>query len=467
MCIEKMDEVNYPYVVMVGQVESGKADVAKKLVHPEFVSSNCGNNPIKTSDLFWTFDGTIVICDVPEDLSESEIFVENIPLALALTFEPLSQILITVKANDDIYTVLENIRMYSETLLRLTHHDNQFVGALITDVDTISTWHPDELKLLAEKEVGLKCILFSKKDSLSTDIVKEFHKINGKKLNVLTSKLAVLELVDLSITGLRSSHDWRLKEIVNTFRLIKSQFQKSGFAVLKQLKADDPLSCYANLLFEFQAWTKDRTTFVCNHFENSRYLSSHEDEDDDEIHDMYMVTLENQIRHILFDLKMITKSYLVKRDVDPRRCPYCNEIWTKDIFEGCDGSSTCGNKQKFPDFQEFEFKPFGNYAFRWTLGSGLSIVPSIYELFPKNCKTYPIGTGCGRSITWNEMPQVELTEELLSAVAITLPSIKPTAKSETVTKQRILSPKSNKPRHTSSASSERGGKYVVFIGDVG
>ena len=452
-----MTEVNYPYVVLVGLAGSGKSEIAKKLAHPEFVSSNCWDSLNQTSDLFWTFDGTMVVCDVPEDLHESEIFYGNIPLSLALTFEPISQILITVKADDDINTVVENIRLYSETLLRLTNNDNQIVGVLINGLNKISSWHPNELRWLAEKELKLEHFIFS--NSLSTDIVEEIHNISDSKLSIPISKLADFDIIDVSFTGLRSSINWQVNRIVENFRHIKRQFQ-STHAVFNDYKSDN-----ADIMFEFQAWMKDRTTFACERLKNSKKITFYYDENDEDLLDQYMISMENQIRHILFDLKMITKSFLVERDVDPRRCPYCSEIWIKDVIQGCDGFTTCGNKQSRSDFREFEFERLGNYAFRWTPGSGLFIVPSDEVLLSENYRTRPTGFGCGRSLTWNEMPQVDLPKELLTVVSAVsvVPSIEPKEK-QSVSKTPIVPPNMIK---SIPATSKRGDNYVVFIGDVG
>ena len=416
-----------PYVVMVGQAGSGKSEIAKKLAHPDFVSRNSKGSSIQTSDLFWTFDGKMVLCDVPEDQPGSDVFKGNIPLALALTFEKVFLILISVKANND--AAFENIKMYFDGLSRLlglglgSRHQSivEILGVMITDADMISARHLHHLKQLADEKFNLRCILASRENLPDNGLLQEIRGLCSTKQTISTSQLAFYDLIKLptsTITNWQTNINWRLSQLVQEFKDISQKFKETSPKAEDGLKRKDSSIRNGDVLFEFQALMEDRLVIACNKLANSQRFKFHGQTA--QFEDIYMDTMVNQIRHILFDLKVATKKYLVERDVDPRRCPYCNEIWTKDVMSGCDGHSTCGQTSNcsLVDYNKPRgFAKLGKYAFNWTSGI-LLITLSSEPLFRKDRNICHIGSGCGRSINWQQMPQVDLGEEILLNVVL-------------------------------------------------
>ena len=416
--MDKMTEVNYPYAVLVGLAGSGKKEIARKLAHPDFVSSNGDGSGTLLSDLFWTYDESMVICDVPEDHPGSPIFKGNVPLALALTFEPVSLILITIKAEDDIHVVLANIKMYFDGLIGVCFNFKKIVGVMITGMDQILAWNRNELKSLVEKEFSLwliRCIIYIQGYHLcngGSSLTQEIREMCGTKYDVSTSMIVVSDLININLTRMEKSTIWRLNRLVADYRNITHQFSLMWHDLEKKVTEKNVGVKKGDILFEFQAWMKDRIYIAYNKLADSENFAF--EDYTAELEKLYLTSMGNQMEHILFGIKMKTKKYLVERDVDPRRCPYCNEIWTKDITMSCDGVATCGDPDKSFSLignYDKEFVQFGYYAFKFDACFGLRIQPCSKLTFYK--------IGCGRPINWAEIPQIYLPKELIGSIEAT------------------------------------------------
>ncbi|KAL5263476.1 hypothetical protein ACHWQZ_G008749 [Mnemiopsis leidyi] len=491
---------SYPYVLLVGQTGSGKSDIAKKLAHPEFVSSNIKGSGTQTSDLFWTYDRTMVICDVPEDQPGSQIFKGNASLALALTFEPVSRILVIVKAQADIYTVLENIKMYYNGFVSISYNLNRIVEIVITDMDKILTWQPRELISLIKTDhtirLILSSILFTEKVHLrdsDNSLLRDIRGICVEKFTIPTSMIVLSDLVDSNLSGWTHSTIWQLNQLVEDFKRITQKFSLIAQKVEEQLTLKDERIKKGDILFEFQTWMKDRMFIAYNKLADKQNFSF--EDETAELENVYLASMGNQMKHILFVVKMATKKYLVERDVDPRRCPYCNTVWTKIITENCDSATTCGtgnvDKTKTSSsVREYNFHKFGYYAFEWTPSRGLLIRPCTEV---RSCNDHR-NAGCGKSINWNEMPQIELPKKMMEVLATVLLAARrekfPKNEKISMPSETKVEPESHgllysDPTHSGknpieveqkpssikveSESKEkiRGENYVVFIGDVG
>ena len=56
---------NKPYIVLVGDVGSGKSTVVEKLTGETGLSSGGSGSKTQTTDYFWTEDGSLMISDTP------------------------------------------------------------------------------------------------------------------------------------------------------------------------------------------------------------------------------------------------------------------------------------------------------------------------------------------------------------------------------------------------------------------
>ena len=439
---------NYPYVVLLGPAGSGKTTFVRKLVHPECLSDVDNKRVTKLSRPFWTYDGSMVICDTPGTYSEVDKFVQNFEqIAAALTFNPVSQILIVVKADNQMHCVVKTIAMYLTNLLQVTH-DEKVLGVLVTNMDTVSNWYPEELRSLIQKKTKLDCILFCEKDTQKEVLLEEIRKRCIKTVYVSVFERSLRKSFDILIDDYKIDILWEISKSVLKFKDMKREFDE----IRKDYRGQDEI----NLIFEFKSWMEDNVELALNKLAKSFTFHGHKAE----IEEGLAITMRSQIGLILYDLRVDIAKSFVECKFDARRCPYCNEVWMKDTLEVySEGLSMCGDKPSpLVDSYDQRFGVLGTYTFR-TLSTTLYVLPT-NDMGRCAGKQSSQSSGCGRSIIWKNMPQVELPVEFSNSKIINMtdPEAKPIKPSERV-------PTGNFEPNTADWDSSE--KYVVMIGDVG
>ena len=150
-----------------------------------------------------------------------------------------------------------------------------------------------------------------------------------------------------------------------------------------------------------------------------------------------MANMTNQLRAVLYDIRMDTMGYAKNNNINGRvkRCPYCGEVWTlgETIFQanvlhtshhliavqGCEGGTYCGNNV-------FNIKEAANngvmatFTFRLRTGAELEsfTIENSGERKVRDVPATPGAkkAGCGRKINWSKMAPVDLPQELAEAV---------------------------------------------------
>ncbi|KAL5261985.1 hypothetical protein ACHWQZ_G007628 [Mnemiopsis leidyi] len=389
---------DYPYVVLVGDVGSGKSDIAKILAHPGHHDLNFDESKrtANSSNIFWTYDGSMVICDTPDNRAEEAKLTGNIYLAAALALKPVSQVLIVVRTHPDLDTVMASIRKYSEFLFRLDGFDKVMVGVIFQETDEVSNGNIDEICSQATSNLGIgNTILHSKtilqKENLlkhvkgfctaKTDIMDDFTKF--RKVFVIPDKYLEAQ----GITNLRDT-------------LIRNQEIRREFN--KHRKKWKENINYTNLLFEFQSWMRQRILKDCQ--KAIGYLAEYYETDLDEelgLHSM----VEQMMKLAIYDIYLDTAKRQITRDFDVRRCLFCNEYWTND--DGWD-SAICGYTLE----TRCKSDVLGTFTFRWH-NSNKELTVNLSHINEKreNIQISP-QFGCGRTIHWQSMPQVDLDPDL-------------------------------------------------------
>ena len=441
---------NYPYVVLLGPAGSGKSTFVRKLVHPECLSDVDNKSVTKLSRPFWTYDGSMVICDTPETDSEMDRFRYNyVHIAAALTFSPVSRILIVVKADIQMHSVLNTIIMYLKNLLLVTH-DKKVLGVLVTNMDTVSNWQPKELKSLVKEKLGLNCVIFSGADTSKEALLEEIKKSCFRTVRVTQSSINSLFDISLGMSDSKIRIICDMKESVQNFKKIKRQFDE----IRQKYEGQDEIE----LIFEFKTWMEDEIGFAVNKLADSNLFTFHGEQA--EIEEGLITTMKSQIRLILYDLQLDIAKSLVKREVDARRCPYCNEVWTKDYMERCDGHTICGDKSSTVICVSGQtINKLGTHIFEWYRYSDKLIITKA-DISAQRTKLNLFG--CGRSIIWKNMPQVDLPVELskIKIPVIPDPETKPIHVESTVSVPI-------KRLESNTADWNSNERYVVMIGDVG
>ena len=146
-----------PYIVLLGDVGTGKSTIVEKLTKREGRSSNSNESFTKDSEVFWVRDGSLIVADTPGSNALKDKLEHNVHIAGAINFRPVSRIFIVVKAETRIDTVIDNVRKYADRFLELPM---DVVGVLVTHMDMV-TWGEKEFTRLVDDELGIDMIVFS------------------------------------------------------------------------------------------------------------------------------------------------------------------------------------------------------------------------------------------------------------------------------------------------------------------
>ncbi|CAB3991710.1 Hypothetical predicted protein [Paramuricea clavata] len=141
----------------------------------------------------------------------------------------------------------------------------------------------------------------------------------------------------------------------------------------------------------------------------------------------HVANMVNQLRVVLYDIRTECTGFQNEHGVSElRKCPHCGLIWTR--VEGCDGSTECGRQpSSVNDIRDSSFAVLATFAFSW-VGNKLNIAKSGDKSVKSEKSTKP-NKGCGKSITWREMPPVDIPPEFRETVKVCTSDIKmlPTA----------------------------------------
>ncbi|XP_055329761.1 uncharacterized protein LOC129582292 [Paramacrobiotus metropolitanus] len=134
--------------------------------------------------------------------------------------------------------------------------------------------------------------------------------------------------------------------------------------------------------------------------------------------DYYALCIEMQRENVKICDRFVNSvtplmTYNLFDNTDPRNlikaCPFCGLVWWKT--EGCDGVTTCGNRVS----TRFDFRPRAmfRYALKWINGELVHSKKAVARpsVGTAQAPQSAVGKGCGRSITWSEIPK--LNDEVL------------------------------------------------------
>ena len=129
---------NTPYVVLLGDVGTGKSTIVEKVSNVTNLASDGDTSATKSSTAFWSIDGSLLVADTPGSNAIEDKLKHNLGIAGALNYLPVSKMFILVKAETRLDSVVDNIRKYSD---RFVEFDPDILGVLITHMYTVS-WSP-------------------------------------------------------------------------------------------------------------------------------------------------------------------------------------------------------------------------------------------------------------------------------------------------------------------------------------
>ena len=385
-----------PYVVLLGDVGTGKSTVAEKLTKREGRSSNASEGHTKASQVFWVPDGTLIVADTPGSNALRDKLEHNVQIAAAINFRHVSRIFIVVKAETRIDTVVDNVRKYADCFLELPM---DVVGVLVTHMDVVD-WREIDFTPRIKDELGIATVVFS---CIITD-----HQTLKKSILKTCTGTHNLTVNDENFFKLFKIHNYHRKILQSTSDEVKkfSDKKRAFDEARKAFSGKDVI----DLAFQFQAYMTDEIVEAQKRMsEKNNFTFSGDGAANEAGHVANMV---NQLRVILYDLRTECLGYESNHGVyELRKCPHCGLIWTKE--EGCEGDTTCGNQPNaVNDLNDSSYTDLDNFSLRW-LGDGQLHITKVNKKIERRSGTY---FGCGRSINWKEMLPVAVPFEFSKTV---------------------------------------------------
>eukprot|EP00092_Neocalanus_flemingeri_P105649 GFUD01135444.1.p1 GENE.GFUD01135444.1~~GFUD01135444.1.p1 ORF type:complete len:437 (+),score=64.33 GFUD01135444.1:62-1372(+) len=398
-----MADLAEPYVILLGDVGSGKSTVVEKLTGKTGRSSAANTSVTRTSEVFGVSEGGLVICDTPGSNAMEDQFTHNINIAHAMNFMPVNCVLIVVKGDVRMDTVVGKVKEYASVFLP-EDLPIEMIGVCITHMDQV-TWKNDELMHHLKTKLEIKTAIFSSLTTpwatLKADILAECKGKKAEKLDI--DGELFLRLFKMSDTGLKVLR--QVGKEVSRFETLKQDFysQKILYDVNDQ----------RDMSFEFQAWMSAEI------IEAQKRLSTKNNFDfagpQMASQAGHIANMTNQLRCVLRDVRISLMGYHKDMDTDFRKCPHCSAIWQK--VEGCDGNTECGNRPTVL-FDRWSGGVMASFRFRWDATAEKLKIEKMEEkkqdfFMPK--KVEGRGGGCGKTINWAEMTPVTVGKDFQAA----------------------------------------------------
>ena len=114
-----MAQKNHSYIILAGDVGTGKSTLVEKMADVSGQSSDAPTSYTKETKVFWSRDRKLLIGDTPGANSMADKLQHNTQIAAACDYEPVSKIFIVVKADTRIDNVVHDVRKYAEQLIDL------------------------------------------------------------------------------------------------------------------------------------------------------------------------------------------------------------------------------------------------------------------------------------------------------------------------------------------------------------
>ena len=404
-----MAEPDPPYVVLLGKVGCGKSSIVDKIRGESHRAANLGITVTRCSDPVWAPGGQFVISDTPGSNSIEDILGQNVWIATAFSFRPVSKIFITVKADAGrMDSVIEGIREFSDRFIDLP---NVPLGVLVTHMDKIP-WpaspagHKADFRRIIREEVEIDDVVFSKHSTTQARIIKSILKVCDAPFNLTVNHDNFLRLFrNLQKSRPRDVLSFCQAEVIE-FKKKREEFntQRNGFERRKQV----------DLVFEFQAYMTREVTDAQRRLSDRFGFTFEGEAGENEA--AHCSNMSNQMLSELRNIRKETMAYQNEQDVSIiRKCPHCGEVWTK--VEGCEGPTICGQRPSDGnDLRDTSYAVLANFSFRWDAATQKLAISEAGSKSAKKVNASDEGVGCGNRITWSEMMTVQVPTDFTSTV---------------------------------------------------
>ena len=397
------------YVVLVGDAGTGKSTLFEKLTGVKGRSSKASESATRSSEAFPVPNGSLIVSDTPGSNSRKDRLENNVWIAQAFNFQPVSKVFIVVKAETRMDSVIDDVRKYADCFIELPM---ELVGVIVTHMDTVE-WTESSFSSAVIEDLGIEAVVYSAPRISGNKLLRDILATCSKKHNLTVDGENFLKLFKIH------NHQQRIlkttSDEVARFREIKRAFDMERQKYGEKDQVD--------LVFEFQAYMAEEITRAQKRMSEKNDFTFFGEKAANEAG--HIANMTNQLRVALFDIRTECLKYQSDQTASElRKCPYCGQVWAK--VEGCDGDTTCGNRPSVAnDMRSSAYAVLSTFTFFW-FGGKLRIEKSGEKKVSSNPKPLQSmqGQGCGKSINWNAMAKADVSPEFSEVTKISTSDIK-------------------------------------------
>ena len=236
-----------PYIILLGDVGSGKSTLFEKITGTTNRSSNQYASFTTSAEAIMSSDDSFIICDTPGTNSFENRFENNLHIAQAMSLMPVSSVLAVFKANVRIDNVLEMIKNYLEGFLT-EDFPCELIGVCITHMDTV-IWGKEEFARTVKKELGISRVAFSgANDSgalLCEELKSQIQNITPRNLDIKSDTfLKLFKINDKNLKILRG-----VRNEIRKYEMLQRDFYNHRDEPGRYGSTDQMV-----MTFEFMCW---------------------------------------------------------------------------------------------------------------------------------------------------------------------------------------------------------------------
>lgn len=162
------EDCRIPTVVLVGGVGVGKSSLVEKVTGAQRLGSGAAESYVRSS-AFRTPCQKMQLIDTPGINAARHDLPPNVCIAEALSFAPISLILLVVKADVRIDSTIDAVTKHAELFSEFCEN----LCVIITHMDTVSGWGPEEAAVIIKDELGIEKVLCVSKDDRGAQITQD------------------------------------------------------------------------------------------------------------------------------------------------------------------------------------------------------------------------------------------------------------------------------------------------------
>lgn len=390
-------------VVMLGSVGQGKSTIVEKITGQSGLSSDQSVSFTRAAIAIKTKCQKLQIIDTPGNNAIEDKLEHNLQIAYAMSHDPVTLILLTVKADTRIDQTVDLVRAHAERFLDFA----DLLCVCVTHMDTVS-WDTAECMRYMQGELGITSSIFIGKDTTGQQILRDVlascQNKRPKDIRITSDNfLKYFKINDSNMKIMKTVNDE-----VNRFEMALRAFEN-------YIKQNSNQSEKMDCAFEFQAYMNEEIIKA-----QQRVAEANQFQIIPTPNEIgHLANLTNKLKSILLRVRTLTLGLQEKSGAhrDLRKCPHCGLIWAKIV--GCTGMTTCGNRLNSLDGQAsvttFEFSFLRN-TFNISKRGNRQVQAAASRAGINS-------QGCGKPITWSEMAPVEVPQEWKVLVTATVDDV--------------------------------------------